>query len=155
MLRDTLLKFFDIYVTLAGQLFEAWAESHQEKRPVECDYDKHNYEWLYETQSYKNDNCDKLVMLFDKQWDWEFHGEHCCFRCLDSDDKTVLEAHFYNYNIVDSGFFANFLLTYPPAIKSVSGIEIDFDIITNLLESYANDGYLHQIIKGGVNFIRL
>ena len=154
-MRDTLLKFFEAYTTLARQLFEAWADAYQAVRPPEYDCDENNYEWLYDAPRYISGNCDELIMLFGKQWYWHFHGAHCQFRCLDSVDKTKVEANFYNCNIVDSGFFAWFLETYPPAIKEVKGIEIDFNTITNLLETYAKEGFLHQIEERGVNFIRV
>ena len=156
-MRDTLLEFFDIYTFLSKQLFEALAEKFQKKRPIEYDAYPHCYEWV---DSWTDDEfelrlgfiCENII-LFDKQWAWHSHGEHCLFSCLDDADGTEVEANFGDYNIVDSGFFAQFLKTYPLAKNALSDMEIDFHIITNLLEAYTKDGYLRRI--NGVNFIRV
>ena len=158
-MRDILLELFEMYTTLAKQLFESLANTHQKKRPHEYNAKLYCYEWV--NLDWPDDTVDRIT-LFDKQWDWDPHGEHCLFTCLDDADRTEVEANFLNYNIVDSGFFANFLETYPPALEVTSSIEVNYHTITDLLETYAKDGYLHQIdvVDGwfelsGANFIKV
>ena len=147
------LKFFDAYANLAKQLFEALADTLKLTRPLENNDKPHCYIWIDDIlANYEDVNFE--IVLFDKKWDWHCHGPHCLFNCLDDNDKTEIEANWYNYNIVDSGFFAQFLLTYPLAKNSTSDFEINFHTVTNMLERCAKNGYLYQL-KESVDFIRV
>ncbi|MCL2224134.1 MAG: hypothetical protein FWB96_04095 [Defluviitaleaceae bacterium] len=154
----SVLDFFDIYTSLAKQLFEALAEAHQLTRPDEYNDRTHCYVWIDDilSKNYEDDDIGikDCFTLSGKQWNWYTHAPHCDFACLDDADKTNLEANWYNYNIVDSGFLTRFLLTYPPAKKAISGFEVDFHTITDMLEKYVKDGYLYRI-ENSVDFIRL
>jgi len=154
----SVLDFFDIYTGFAKQLFEALAEVHQLTRPDEYNDKPHCYIWIDDILSKAYEDTDIEIKdcftLFNKQWDWYNHAPHCEFTCLDDADETNLEANWYNHNIVDSGFLAHFLLTYPPAKKAISGLEINFHTITDMLEKHVKDGYLYRI-ENSVDFIRL
>jgi len=146
------LKFFDAYTALAKQLFEALAGTHQLTRPKKYGDKPHCYIWADDILRTWRHVSFEIISL-NKRWDWYCHGPHCLFTCLDDNDNTEIEGNWYNYNIVDSGFFAQFLLTNPLAKKSTSGLEINFHTVTDMLEQCAQNGHLHQL-KGSVDFIR-
>jgi len=147
------LKLFDIYTNLAKQLFDALTDTHQLTRPVEYNDKPHCYIWAYDILTTSNDYDFEIISL-SKKWCWYSHDPHCLFTCLDDNDKTEIEANWYNHKIVDSGFFAQFLLTYPLVKKSTSDLQINFQTITDILERCAKNGYLYQL-KDSVDFIRV
>ena len=150
--RDLMLEYFNIYTTLARQLFEVLAETYQQKRPCEYKNDLNYYGWLNRLHDSRWPDIQILswkIKFMNKQWEWDPHGEHCLFQCLDDYDNTAVEANNENCNIVDFGHFTYFLKTYPPAKEALCEMKINFHTISNLLDSYVREGFLHRI-HGGV-----
>ena len=147
------LDFFVDYTELTKQLFESLANAHNIIRPNEYMDRPHCYIWLDDLLlKIPDDDIKSHFMLFDKPWNWISHGEHCLFTCLDEVDKTEVEANWYNHNIVDSGFFAQFLLTYPLAQKTTFISEISYHTITNLFDNYVRT--CHLVKLGGNDYIK-
>lgn len=151
-----ILKFFDIYTQLVQQLFEELAKVHQLVKPVAHHETPFNYTWLDEaTYSLAKVDIQKIKKYFQfvgKNWTWHVHGEHCLFICCDKFDKTEIEGAWHHSNAVDAGFFAQFLLTYPPAKEVVNDLDINYNTVRNLLESHVEMRDLYLLNDG--NFIK-
>ncbi|SEK05873.1 hypothetical protein [Paenibacillus polymyxa] len=138
--RDmAILGFWDEYTLSAQRLCERMATETHQMRPSEYVPFPTQFEWLEQGET---------DLIIDGIWSADLHGDHCLFVNIGEhhpERHTSIEAYIYDTQVIDEGFFLQYLNTSPKAkAYTPSFSKNGYATMCELLDRYVREGILER-----------
>ncbi|WP_058831327.1 hypothetical protein [Paenibacillus polymyxa] len=138
--RDmAILGLWDEYTLSAQRLCERMATVTRQIRPSEYETFPTQFEWLEQRET---------DLIIDGIWSADLHGDHCLFVNIGEHHPewhTSIEAYIYDTQVIDEGFFLQYLNTSPKARTYASSFRKNgYATMCELLDRYVREGKLER-----------